>query len=195
MRFPGTRWVQRLFDSWHGLAARSSQPPVTAAPSSPLAKETPPAPVVFLPSDGSPWEWSWLFGSGTPVRNGMADPPAPSETNPPAVNVSEPEKNHQAPANTEAIDAVFVDCASSSETASSGVGPANAARPSQIINFWPLRRSAVVSWDRGQATRQGSRKPRAFHGFLLLLLLSMRMERLSFLGPTSPKASIFDYWR
>src|SRR5262249_25502915 len=53
--------------------------------------------------------------------------------------------------------------------------------------FCPLRRSAVVSWDRGQATRQGSRKPRAFHDFLLLLLLSMRMERLSFLGPTSPR--------
>ena len=135
MRFPGTRWVQRLYDRWHGLAARSSQPPVTAAPSSPLAKETPPAPIVFLPSDGSPWDWGWLFGSGTPVRNGMADPPAPSERNLPAVNASEPEKNPQAPANTEAIDAVFADFASSSETASSGGGPANAARPSQIIIF------------------------------------------------------------
>jgi hypothetical protein len=65
----------------------------------------------------------------------MADPPAPSETNPPAVNASEPEKNPQAPANTNAIDAVFADFASSSETASSGGGPANAARPGQIIIF------------------------------------------------------------
>jgi len=90
---------------------------------------------VFLPSDGSPWDWGWLFGSGTPVRNGMADPPAPSERNLPAVNASEPEKNPQAPANTNAIDAVFADFASSSETASSGGGPANAARPGQIIIF------------------------------------------------------------
>src|SRR6516225_3712538 len=124
---------------------------VETPPASPLAKETPPAPIVFLPSDRSPWDWGWLFGSGTPVRTGMADPPAPTETNPPA--------------------------------------------RAKSLFFWPLRRSAVVSWDRGQATRQGSRKPRAFHGFLLLLLLSMRMERLSFLGPTSPKASRFDCWR
>jgi hypothetical protein len=103
-------------------------------PASPLAKETPPAPIVFLPSDRSPWDWGWLFDSGTPVRNGMADPP-PSEMNPPAVNASEPKKNHQAPANTEAIDAVFADFASSSETASSAGGPANAARPNQIIIF------------------------------------------------------------
>jgi hypothetical protein len=90
----------------------------------------------------------------------MADPPGPSETNPPAVNTSEPEKNHQAPANTEAIDAVFADFASSSETASSGGGPANATRPSQIIFFGPCdgRRSLAGIEGKRQDKEAGSRE-------------------------------------